>query len=115
MKYFNTIKRKITTPSKTALEFMVDFTMPERLSDDFIARVPRQRHLINRYMKSKHLLSYALSLESHKMWAIFRVDSEIELMQLIAELPLTPLMDVNISNLTVLNTAKEDFSEICMN
>jgi muconolactone delta-isomerase len=115
MKYFNISKKKIITPSKAVLEFMVDFTMPERLSDEFIARVPRQRHLINRYMKNKKLLSYALSLESHRMWAIFRVNSELELMQLIAELPLTPLMDVTISSLTVLNTAKEDFNEICLN
>jgi muconolactone delta-isomerase len=94
---------------------MVDFSMPERLTDEFIERVPRQRQLINRYMKNKKLLSYALSLESCRMWAIFRVSSELELMQLIAELPLTPLMEVNISTLSILNTAKEDFNEICLN
>ncbi len=115
MKYFNIAKKAITSPPAIMLEYMVDFTMPQRLSDDFIERVPRQRSLINRYMKNKKLLSYALSLESYRMWAIFRVSSELELMQLIAELPLTPLMDVSISTLTILNTAKEDFNEICLN
>jgi muconolactone delta-isomerase len=115
MKYFNVTAKAATATSQTTLEFMVDFTMPERLSDDFIARVPHQRKLINRYMKNRKLLSYALSLESQKMWAIFRVESEFELMELLADLPLTSLMELNISSLSVLNTAKEDINEVCLN
>ena len=115
MKYFNVFTKTAPTSSQATLEFMVDFTMPDRLSDDFIARVPHQRQLINRYMKNKKLLSYALSLESQKMWAIFRVSSEFELMELLADLPLTSFMELNISSLSVLNTAKEDINEVCLN
>lgn len=115
MKYFNIATKATSTSSQTTLEYMVDFSMPERLSDDFIARVPQQRKLINRYMKSRKLLSYALSLESQKMWAIFRVSSEFELMELLADLPLTSLMELNISTLSVLNTAKEDITAVCLN
>lgn len=116
MKYFNIRTKTISATPQIALEYMVDFTMPSRLTDDFLERVPRQRQVINHYMKKKKLLTYALSLESCRMWAIFSVSSEIELMKLISELPLTPLMDVNISPLTILNTAKnEDINEICLN
>jgi muconolactone delta-isomerase len=116
MKYFNIKSKKINATPQIALEYMVDFTMPSRLTDDFLERVPRQRQLINHLMKKKKLLTYALSLESCKMWAIFTVHSETELMRLIAELPLTPLMDVTISPLTVLNNAQHnEFDEICLN
>lgn len=116
MKYFNIKTRTISATTQSALEYMVDFTMPSRLTDDFLERVPRQRQVINYFMKKKKLHTYALSLESRRMWAIFSVNSEIELMKLISELPLTPLMDVNISPLTILNTTKsEDINEICLN
>lgn len=115
IKYFNIEKNRIENVVENALEFMVDFTLPQRLSDDFIARVPRQRKMIQRYMNRKKLLSYALSIEQHRMWAVFRVSSEIELMELLANLPLTPLMEVNISTLTVLNTARHEIHEMCMN
>jgi muconolactone delta-isomerase len=94
---------------------MVEFTMPSRLSDEFISAVPKQRELINGYLKERKILSYALSVEMYRMWVIFQVDSEAELMSLIAELPLSSLMDVQISPLTVLNIPKDDLSEICLN
>ncbi|MFZ4545373.1 MAG: muconolactone Delta-isomerase family protein [Saprospiraceae bacterium] len=115
MKYFNILRKTITSSPLICLEFMVEFTMPDRLSNEFISGVPRQRKLINRYMKNRKILSYALSIENYKMWAVFQVGSEEELMHLIAELPLSAMMDVQISSLTILNIPKDDLSEICMN
>ncbi len=115
MKYFNIFRKTITAAPLTCLEYMVEFTMPSRLSDEFISAVPMQRQLINKYMNDRKILSYALSVETYRMWVIFQVDSENELMNLVSELPLSALMDVQISPLTVLNIPKDDFSEICMN
>lgn len=116
MKYFNLLSRRVVTPStKVTYDFMVDFTIPSSLTDEFIERVPRQRKLIEKYMKNKKILSYALSLESQRMWIMFQVHSEFELMQLIAALPLTPLMEFEIAPLAVVNVANNTHNEICLN
>ncbi|MEO1627497.1 MAG: hypothetical protein AAFV25_20265, partial [Bacteroidota bacterium] len=57
-------------------QFMVDFTMPEVLSDDFMNLIPYQRAMVQRYFNEGKLLNYALSLENAKLWAIFSANSE---------------------------------------
>ena len=115
MKYFNIFRKTITTAPLTCLEYMVEFTMPSRLSDEFISAVPKQRRLIDQYLKNGKILSYALSVETYRMWVVFQVDSESELMSLISYLPLSSLLDVQISPLTLLNIPKDDLSDICLN
>jgi len=87
------------------LQYMVDFTLPPDLPEEFVSRIPRQRAAVNRLLSEGKVLNYALSLENAKLWAVFSVESEAELMELISELPLTPYMKVRISELTVYNTA----------
>jgi muconolactone delta-isomerase len=50
-------------------------------------------------------VNYALSLETSKLWAVFAVESEAELMELISELPLSKYMKVRISELTFFQAA----------
>jgi muconolactone delta-isomerase len=87
------------------LQYMVDFTLPPDLSEEFVSRIPRQRNAVNRLLSEGKVLNYALSLENSKLWAVFSVESEAELMELISDLPLTPYMKVRISELTFYNTA----------
>ncbi|MBK8555738.1 MAG: hypothetical protein IPL65_08195 [Lewinellaceae bacterium] len=84
---------------------MVDFTLPSELSEEFIAHVPQQRAAVNQLMSEGKVLSYALSLENSKLWAIFSVASEPELMEQISRLPLTVYMKVRINELTFYNEA----------
>ncbi|MDX2133405.1 MAG: muconolactone Delta-isomerase family protein [Saprospiraceae bacterium] len=86
-------------------QFMVDFTLPNQLTDTFISTIPRQRAMVNRLIAEGKLLNYALSLENAKLWAVFSVHSEAELLELVHELPLTPFMKVRINQLTVFNSS----------
>ena len=78
MKYFSIFQQTETKEQAASYQYMVEFILPEELSQEFISRIPQQRKVVNRYFRRKTLISYALSLESSKMWAIFRVSSELD-------------------------------------
>ncbi|MEL6866618.1 MAG: muconolactone Delta-isomerase family protein [Bacteroidota bacterium] len=88
----------------TEYQYMVDFTLPESLSEEFMSLIPYQRAAINRLFKEGKLVNYALSLENSKLWAVFSANSEMAVMEIIADLPLTEYMNVEISMLTFYNT-----------
>jgi len=87
------------------IQFMVDFTMPATLSEDFVGRIPQQRDAVNRMLSEGKLINYALALEDSKLWAVFSVHSEAELMELVSSLPLSKFMKMHISELTFYNAA----------
>ena len=91
----------INSPSD--YHFMVDFLLPEALSEEFMQLIPYQKELVNKYFKEGKLVNYALSLESSRLWAIFNANSELEVMDYLADLPLTDFMEVQISMLTFYN------------
>lgn len=88
------------------VQYMVDFTLPYPLPDDFVSRIPQQRNAVNRLLHEGKILTYALALEQSKLWAIFSVKSEMELMELIQKLPLTRYMQVKIHELTFYNATQ---------
>ena len=87
-------------------QYMVIFTLPQPLTEEFIARIPQQRQAVNKLLHEGKILNYALSLETSKLWTVFSAHSEAELMELISMLPLTRYMEVKISELTFFNAAQ---------
>ena len=96
-------------------QFMVDFTMPEVLTNRFMDLVPYQRAMVNRYLKDGKLANYSLSLDNQKLWAVFNANSEVEVLDMLADLPLTKFMETEISLLTFHNTAKLEVLTFSMN
>jgi hypothetical protein len=86
-------------------QYMVVFTLPQPLADEFINQIPQQRRAVNRLLHEGKILNYSLSLEASKLWVTCSVHSEAELMELISGLPLTDFMKVHISELTFLHSA----------
>ena len=84
-------------------QYMVDFSMPTVLTERFSSRIPEQRNVINEYFTEGKLASYAVSLESGKVWAVFNANSEDEVLVLIRGLPLTRFMQYIICPLTFYN------------
>ncbi len=87
-------------------QYMVDFTLPQDLSEEFVSHIPQQRKAVNRLLNEGKILNYALSLENAKLWAVFAAPSEVDLMELISSLPLTRFMKVRISELTFYSAAQ---------
>jgi muconolactone delta-isomerase len=86
-------------------QYMVDFTLPNELNDDFVNQIPTQRAKVNRFFVEGKLLSYVLALENGKLWAVFQADDESELLDLVYELPLTSQMRLCYHELTFYNAA----------
>jgi muconolactone delta-isomerase len=83
--------------------YMVDFTMPAVLTERFTSRIPEQRALVNRYFTDGNLVSYSVSLEKSKVWAVFIAETEEEVAALVKAMPLTRFMSHSISILTFYN------------
>lgn len=86
-------------------QFMVDFTLPLSLSEDFVDLIPEQRSHVNKLFMSGKLLSYSLALENGKLWAVFRAETEADLLDMLHEMPLTYLMKLRYHELTFYNAA----------
>jgi len=95
--------------------FMVDFTLPEQLTNDFFDLLPHQDYVVHKYLSNGKLVNYALSLENAKLWAVFSANSELEVREILAEFPLTHFMRVEISLLTTFNTPGADMVQFSLN
>ncbi len=81
-------------------QFMADFTLPEVITEEFMNLIPTQRQRVNQLFRQRKLVSYALSLENGKMWAVFKGTCEFDVLELIRELPMAGFMSVQINILT---------------
>jgi muconolactone delta-isomerase len=84
-------------------QFMVEFTMPPVLNDKFTSTIPAQRAKINQMFGTGKIVSYAVSLENLKVWAVFNAETETEANELANELPLTKYMKFKVNPLTFMN------------
>jgi len=85
-------------------QFLVDFTLPNNLDEEFMDLIPYQRAMVNRLFKDGVLLNYALSLESSRLWCIINATSEIEVQTIVSDLPLTEFMKYEVNMLTFYNS-----------
>ena len=86
------------------IQYMVDFTLPTDLPEEFVNKIPQQRSMVNRLLTEGKILNYALSLENSKLWVVFAAASEADLMEMVQRLPLTRYMKVRINELTFFNS-----------
>jgi hypothetical protein len=69
--------------------FMVEFTMPSVLSERFMSRIPEQRATVSRLFSDGKLVSYGVSIEDSRIWAVFVSNTEGGVEELVRSLPLT--------------------------
>ena len=79
--------------------YMVEFELPEELTEEFLARVPRQRLVVSELMADGVIRSYSLALDRSILWVIIEATSEFEVMEVIAQLPLSDYMHPFVSEL----------------
>lgn len=96
-------------------QYMVDFTLPKILSEEFLRLIPHQRAKVNKLFRDGKLINYALSLDNSKIWAILQANSEHEVLEILSELPLTDFMQVKVSMLTFYNTVSSEAPVFSMN
>ena len=84
---------------------MVEFDLPETFTEEFLALIPRQRYVINTMLAQGSIKSYSLAIDRSKLWEVMLGDSEFDVMENIAQMPLSGYMTPNISELMFHNAA----------
>ena len=84
-------------------QYMVEFQVPP-LSQGLLDMIPEQRDAIDKLFTAGKLLSYSLSSDKNRLWAVMSADSESELLTYIDKLPMTPYMDYDYEELMFYNT-----------
>ncbi|MCB0570444.1 MAG: hypothetical protein KDC66_11795 [Phaeodactylibacter sp.] len=92
--------------SKPSNQFMVGFSLPDVISEEFMGLIPRQRAVADRYFSEGKLVNYALSIEAARIWAVFNARTEMEVMDMLLDFPLTRFMEVEINLLSTFNSVE---------
>ncbi len=85
-------------------EFMAEIDLPVPFDDEFLALVPRQRAMVNKLMNEGVITSYALSLESGKLWINILAESELKVTELLSTFPIAEHIRYEIHKLTFHNS-----------
>jgi len=86
--------------------FMIEFELPEELDEEFMELIPEQREVVNQMMTEGVLKSYSLAMDRSVLWVVVAADSEFEVMEIIAQMPLSDYMQPFISELMFHNGAE---------
>ncbi len=86
--------------------FMVEFELPETMTEEFLALIPQQRYVINNMLVEGSIKSYSLSMDRSRLWAIVAAKSEFEVMEIISRMPLSDYMTPNVSELMFHNASE---------
>jgi muconolactone delta-isomerase len=96
-------------------EYLIEINLPGVFTPEFIELVPKQRELVNKMMMSGIITSYALSLESRKLWVTLMADSHNKVNEIMHEFPIFSYIDYQINELTFHNNVKLGLPQISLN
>lgn len=84
---------------------MVEFKIySDDMSSDFLGSIPKQIRHIQELFKTGQLFSCSLNKTSTKMWAVFLVENESELMYTLNNMPLSNYMEFTFNELSYNST-----------
>ena len=96
-------------------EYMVTFDLPKYFDEEFTSLIPAQRAVVNQLMKGGIITSYAVSLESSKLWVTLIAETETEIREIILGFPIAGKVDYRISKLAFRNTVNSLVSNFSLN
>jgi hypothetical protein len=96
-------------------EYLADIELPVPFSDDFLSLVPRHRAQVNKLMNEGVITSYALSLDSGKLWINVIAESDHKVKELLESFPIAGFISFNIHKLTFHNSINFRVPEFSLN
>ncbi len=94
---------------------MVEFELPEDFPEDFMALVPEQRMIVDELIEEGVIRSYSLSMDRTVLWVVLEAESEFEVLEVIARMPLSDFMHPYVSELMFHNGATALMHEFSLN
>lgn len=96
-------------------EYLADIDLPVPFTDEFLLLVPRQRAQVNKLMNEGVISSYALSLESGKLWVNIITESESKVSELLDTFPISDYITYTIHKLTFHNSISFKIPDFSLN
>ncbi len=96
-------------------EYLADIDLPVPFNDDFLSLVPRQRAQVNKLMHEGIISSYALSLDSGKLWVNIIAEDEHKVKELLESFPIAGFITFSIHKLTFHNSINFRIPEFSRN
>ncbi|MGR3811128.1 hypothetical protein [Jiulongibacter sp. NS-SX5] len=69
-------------------QYMVEFDLPTPYSEEFMAKIPHQKIVVDELMEEGKIISYALSMDRGRLWMVLNAETEFEVLKVINEFPL---------------------------
>ena len=85
-------------------QYMIEFELPEVMSEAFVDRIPAQRDTVNRMLARGIIKSYSLAADRSALWVVMVAEDEFEVQERIAEFPLIDFMTPFVSELMFHNS-----------
>jgi muconolactone delta-isomerase len=95
--------------------FLVDITLVDSFSSNFINQIPQQRKRINDLMNTSVVISYSLSMDRGKLWVVMEAKSEQEVMDVLSTFPLIKFMKPDINELAFHDNIHSGFPHLSLN
>lgn len=83
--------------------YMIEVTLPEVLSEEFVRLIPRQRAHIDDLMIKGIVTSYSLASDRSRLWVTMQATSERQVMDRLERFPLYSFFGVQVSLLAFQN------------
>lgn len=88
-------------------QYMVEFDVPREITEDMARLIPAHRNYINYLLAEGKLKSYALAADRSGLWAIMVAESEFEVLEMIARMPLADYLTPHIKELMFHNSSEQ--------
>ncbi|HMV43585.1 MAG TPA: hypothetical protein PK079_16075 [Leptospiraceae bacterium] len=96
-------------------QYMIDITLPEYLSEEFVSMIPLQRSIVNRLMGRGVINSYSLSMDRGKIWTVVNAETEKDAERTVGSFPLVRFMRYEIHELAFNNNIAQILPRFSLN
>jgi muconolactone delta-isomerase len=96
-------------------QYMVEITLPERFTREFVRLIPDQRAQVNRLFEEGSIRSYSLSLDRAQLWAVMIAPSVQDIEEILGTFPIMPYCSFSIHELMFHDMATQELPRISLN
>ncbi len=94
--------------------FIVESDIPE-LTPEFMQLIPEHMQVVQRLFSEEKILTYAVSEDRTRWWCHIEAEDEMEVMEILGQMPIMPFMRPQIHGLMIYNTAEIGLPKISLN
>jgi hypothetical protein len=87
-------------------QYMIDFELPQPLTEEFAELIPSQRAQVNSLMGEGKIASYSLSMDRSRLWVIVNAETPQTAREIIASFPIITFIKFRMHELAFHNSVR---------